>query len=263
MSVRAGLLWCIPAGAALACAAVLNGQQANPRPQDLPPQTERNARVWRLVWRCEDERYDVTGLAEELPHVSETQKRQINALAQQYQADRERLLNKLRDDYADKVRRVLSGEQRKRYDGLLDALDKLAAGLADARGKFLKDVGADGERSARTTDYGIPLGDPTSFLDLSEEKRATLQKLRGRMHRSLAAALRDMPDARSLDDYRNTRERTEAEFEEQRRAALSPEEVAQLEKVEEAAARYRQRMQELQEQASGTIQSLLEGGPPD
>jgi len=232
-----------------------------------PPRHGAAGRAWQLIGAFEQQRGDTVGLAEGLFDLSPEQGRLMARLRHEQEEEKVRLLDQLGRTYGDKVREALAGDQKQRYSDALAALSDMTAATDTARREFLSVTGVDPARLGHTNGRYVSTIDLTRFLDVSEEKRQRLQELRAEMDQTLVTALRDRLDPGARSDpaawqeqrrrYRAMQKQAEQEMHGKRKALLTDEELARLEKIESAALKYRQRLQEARRQAYEALHVLL------
>jgi len=223
--------------------------------------------AWQLIGAFEQQRGDTVGLAEGMLDLSTEQARLMGRLRHEQEEEKARLLDQLGSTYGDKVREALDEEQRQRYSDALAALSAMTAATDAARREFLSVTGVDPARLGHQGGRYVSTIDLTRFLDVSEEKRQRLQEIRAEMDQTLVNALRDRLDPGARSDpaawqehrrrYRAMQKQAEQEMHDKRKALLTDEELARLEKIESAALKYRQRLQEARRQAYEALNALL------
>jgi hypothetical protein len=214
------------------------------------------------------ERTDVTGLASRLLDLSPEQRGHIGRLAAEHGEERAALLTKLNEEYAEKVRAVLTEQQRVVYDGALSALKAFADETAGARKEFVEAVQAAMPGAPVPPDLRIATADPAALVGLGEDKRRGLQSLRESLNKSLHDALQQRLDHEAMKDpaawqehrkqFREAQQKAQSDFEVQRAALLSPEERMRLDKVEEAVSRYNDRVRQARHDAAARLLELLQ-----
>lgn len=211
---------------------------------------------------------DVTGLAEQVADLSPAQREHILQLALQQEEEKARMLRELNEAYADRVREVLTDRQRELYDGVLAVLTELSAETVAAREEFLAAAGQEASPRAVMRSRRMGVIDPTDFLALDEQTRGELERLRGRMQRSLHDALQQRMNREAGNDpeawqerrerFRQAQKRARDEFRQQRDAILSPEQRTRLAQIEAAAGPFNRRIREARRAATVRLVELLQ-----
>jgi len=210
---------------------------------------------------------DVTGLAPRLLDLSPEQRAAIGRLAVEQGQQRATLLTKLSDAYAEKVRAVLTEQQRGVYDGALSTLKVFADETAAAQREFADAIQAAVPGASIPPEFRIVTADPAELAGLSAEKRRSLQRHRDSLNKALHDALQQRLTRQAMTDtaawqehhrqFREAQQKAQSDFDAQRAALLSPEERARLDKVEAAISKYSDRVRQARHKAAARLLTLM------
>jgi len=209
---------------------------------------------------------DPVALSAHLFRLEEGRKAELDRLAREREEEKRRLIDELNARYVEKVKVILTDEERRKLEGVLGALQVLRDELQRARDELAAGAGEEVAADARLV-AAQPAMLIVRFLDLTPEQKARLTELQRGKAMALAQAQRAMKRPAAGDDreaWRQYREELRAatdqaneDYEAQVRQLLTPEQADQLAQIELALDAYRQRVQTARQTCIEELKGIL------
>jgi len=190
-------------------------------------------------------------LAEQLFQLSDEQRTQLDEVALQQQQEERKLLDTLDQQYADKVKGLLTDEQKAQYDAVMAALSRAVEATRAAEAGLEAAVGRELAARARMTAMR-PGPQLVRLLDLTDEQQQDLMRLQRERADKQAEATKNILRPADRQDREAWRKYTEeiraamaaqdAEYEAKVKNILTPEQAKQLADLETALETYRNKV---------------------
>ncbi len=255
---------------AVVALALVAAAPAEPEPE-APPARPIRERLARGAERARPERLALAllnpwagqetssvDLPGQLFQLNDEQKAKLGQLAQQQQEEKRKLLDGLDAQYADRVKGVLSDEQKVQYEDALAALKRAREAIRAAEAELEAAVGQEVAARAKTAvvrpGQGVQL---VRFLELSDEQKKELMRLQRERADKLSEATKniqrpaDREDREALRKYseemRAAQEAQNAEYEAKVKNLLTAEQSKQLGDLEKALQVYQDKVRAAQQ----------------
>jgi len=190
-------------------------------------------------------------LAEQLFQLSDEQQAELDQLAQAERDEERKLLDTLDQQYADKVKGLLTDEQKAQYDAVMAALSRAVEATRAAEAGLEAAVGRELAARARMTAMR-PGPQLVRLLDLTDEQQQDLMRLQRERADKLGEATKNIVRPTDTQDREGLRKYTEeiraamvaqeAEYEAKVKNILTPEQAKQLADLETALETYRNKV---------------------
>ncbi len=230
-------------------------------------------RVRGLMRTLADPRWSKETDPVELPghlfELEEAQEKQLQELARQREEERRELIGALDERYAEKVKEVLTDEERELYELVVAALKRFRVAVQAADDELTAVVGEEIAAGTRMLPRRTILH-LVRFLELTREQKEEL----GRLQRSRAQAFAEAhktierpTDPKDRQDWKRYTEglkkatgERDADFETQLKALLTPEQTERLSELEDALRKYQEQLKAAQETLTKELEGALGAG---
>jgi len=220
----------------------------------------------KLVQRISARQGDALEVCELVFELSDQQRAALDRLAAQREIERSQRMNALDLAYAQQARAFLSEEQGKELSGVVEAMTRFRAAMAEAAAPLAAEGGAEFARLAREGRVRAGTG-LLPFLNLTPEQERRLRQLESDRLAAMREGRKDIPvpqagsSPAAMREYRAAidalYEGIDAQFERDVAALLTRQQRAKLGRLEEGLKRFERAKSEAQQALKRDVTAAL------